>query len=306
MVSPINEKSFVARMGIYNLLTIDLPLPFHIGIFSFNNYPDRVALEYHLGQGEQSAVWDYRYPKWYNYVEFPFNRNIDCRLPKQLQAPPDPAEELLSKFLTVLQLYSTIPLGGHIHAIKSATSTDFTKSDVSLAPKNIGGNPCEPEVFFITKDNLEGIKQHFDSLWNKDQRLISLAASRYMHSYTQDIFSEGFELENAFMNLMFALENLFGSPEAVGFKIALRAACFLEVTGEKRRELNRKIKNWYKKRSLIAHGTGNRVVEWKDVEELREIVRQAIMGIWILQKKGDDLDDYLFLGERYDHISNNE
>ena len=97
-----------------------------------------------------------------------------------------------------------------------------------------------------------------------------------MHSYTKDIFSKGFEPDDAFMDLMISLENLFGSSEAVVYKIAMRAACLLETTAEGRRNLNKSIKDWYKKRSNIAHGNGNRVVEWKDVEELREIVRSAI------------------------------
>ncbi len=120
-----------------------------------------------------------------------------------------------------------------------------------------------------------------------------------MHSYTKDIFSKGFEPDDAFMDLMISLENLFGSSEAVVYKIAMRAACLLETTAEGRRNLNKSIKDWYKKRSNIAHGNGNRVVEWKDVEELREIVRRAIMKVWQLKLKGDQLDDYLFLGDHY-------
>ena len=105
------------------------------------------------------------------------------------------------------------------------------------------------------------------------------------------------------MDLMFALENLFSSSEAVGFKVSLRAACLLEKAGKSRKELFKQIKKWYRKRNKIAHGSGDKVVEWKDVEYLREVVRKAIIKVWYIKKKGDDLDDYLFLSEMYNNKS---
>jgi hypothetical protein len=302
MESSTNKVDFIARAVIYNLLTVDIALPFQIGIFKFNKYPDEAALQYHLGQGEQSSDWDIRYPKWHIYIEFPFSVNKDTRIPESFQTKP-PATKLFSKLLTILQLYSTTPVGGHIHSIRPVASTDFTDKDVILFPKEIGGNPSEPEVYFIAQDNIDAIRQHIESLWNEQWHPIHLAVSRYMHSYNRDIFAEGFEPDDAFMDLMIALENLFGSHEAVVFKIAMRAACFLETTAEDRRKLNKSIKDWYKKRSKIAHGNGDRVVDWRDVEELREIVRRAIMAIWRVRCKGDDFDDYLFLGEKYHHTS---
>ena len=71
---------------------------------------------------------------------------------------------------------------------------------------------------------------------NKIGIRIHLAVSRYMHSYTKDIFSKGFEPDDAFMDLMISLENLFGSSQKlVVKKMAVRAACLLETTAEGRR-----------------------------------------------------------------------
>jgi len=294
MGSLVNETDFVARAVVYNLLTVDIELPFRIGVFAFNEYPDEVAAQYHLGQGERPAEWDTRYPKWYTYLEYQLTDNSHDQYLKQFLVE-QAARKLLSRLLQVLQLYSPTPLSGHVHAIRSASRADFTEEDVFLFPRAIGGNPTEAEVYFIAKDNLDAIKQHFTSLWDRDWHLINLPTSRYMRSYTRDIYSEEYEPDDAFMDLMIALDNLFGSAEAVGYKVALRAACLLETTSDKRGKLSEAIKDWWRKRNQIAHGKGERIVEWEDVEGLREVVRRAIMAVWRVQLKGDDLDDYLFL-----------
>ncbi len=295
-----NRKvDFIARAVIYNVLTIDLELPFHLDQFKFNEYPDKVASDYHLGDGEKPADWDPRYPKWYVYLEFPFSVVKNERSPVDFFVREATATKVLSELLTVFQLHSSTPIGGRVHAIRPASNVDFANDDAIRFPKDIGANPADSEGFFIAKDNIANISQHFKSLWKQDWHPIHLAVSRYMHSYTRDIFSEGFEPDDAFMDLMISLENLFGSPEAIVYKIAMRAACLLETTAEGRRSLNKSIRDWYKKRSNIAHGNSNRVVEWQDVEELREIVRRAIMTVWQVKRKGNQLDDYLFLGDHY-------
>lgn len=300
MATSNNKVDCIARAVIYNVLTINVEFPFCLGQFIFNEYPDKVASAYHLGGAEEPADWDPRYPKWYVYIEFPFSIvKRDERLPLDFFVAEATARKKLSELLTIFQLYSCTPIGGRVHAIRPASNEDFTNDDVITFPKDIGANPSDPEVFFIANDNISDIRQQFKSFCKQDWRPIHLAVSRYMHSYTRDIFSEGFEPDDAFMDLMISLENLFGSPEAVVYKIAMRAACLLETTAEGRRNLNKSIKDWYKKRSKIAHGNGNRVVEWKDVEELRETVRRAIMKVWQIKLKGDRLDDYLFLGDRY-------
>jgi hypothetical protein len=301
MATSHNKVDFIARAVIYNLLTTNVEFPFSLGQFTFNEYPDKVASAYHLGGEEEQADWDPRYPKWYVYLEFPFSIvKGDGRFSLDLFVAEPTARKFLSKLLTIFQLYSCTPIVGRVHAIMPASNEGFTNDDVIAFPKDIGANPSDSEVFFIANDNIANISQHFQSLWNQDWHPIHLAVSRYMHSYTRDIFSEGFEPDDAFMDLMISLENLFGSPEAVVYKIAMRAACLLETTAEGRRNLNKSIKDWYKKRSKIAHGNGNRAVEWKDVEELRESVRLAIMKVWHIKLKGDQLDDYLFLRDRYD------
>lgn len=211
MEAPSNEKHFVARAVIYNVLTMDLELPIEIGIFAFHEYPDEVALQYHLGQAEQAADWDLKYPKWHNYLDFQFAAPLDQQIPGQFQIEPA-ATKLLSKFLTVLQLYAATPIGGRVYTIRPVSRTDFTEEDVISYPTNIGGDPNDSEIYFITRDNIEAIRQHFHSLWGKDWHLIRIPVARYMHSFTRNLFTEGFEPDDAFMDLMFALDNLFGSP----------------------------------------------------------------------------------------------
>jgi hypothetical protein len=236
---------------------------------------------------------------WYVYIEFPFSIMKDERSLHDPFVREATAAKILSELLTIFQLYSSIPIGGRVHAIRLAANVDFINDDVISFPKDIGANPADSEVFFITNDNIDDIEKHIKSLWKQDWRPIHLAVSRYMHSFTKDIFTEGFEPDDAFMDLMISLENLFGSSEAIIYKIAMRAACLLETTAEGRRRLSKAIKNWYKKRSKIAHGDGDKVAEWQDVEELREVVRRAIMTVWQVKLKGDQLDDYLFLGDHY-------
>ncbi len=218
----------------------------------------------------------------------------DPHLPDEWQGELS-ANELLGKLLVVLQLFSSVPVGGRIHAIRPSSQSDFTQEDVISFPKDIGRDPNELEIHFISKDNLDALRQHYKELWQKDWQLIQLPMARYMHSYTRDIFNEGFAPDDAFMDLMLSLDNIFGSPGAVGYKVALRASCLLEGQGPERRKLNRTINSWYGKRSKIAHGKGQSQAEWNDVEALREIVRKSILKAWQLQFKGDAFDDYLFL-----------
>lgn len=297
------KEDFIARAVIYNVLTIDLELPFSLDQFKFNEYPDKVAIAYHLGGEEKPADWDPRYPMWHVYIEFPFSIVKNGRFPVAFFGSKATAAKVLSELLTIFQLYSSTPIGGRVHAIRQAVNVDFINDDVISFPKDIGANPADSEVFFITNDNIADIEKHLRSLWKQEWFPIHLAVSRYMHSFSKDIFSKGFEPDDAFMDLMISLENLFGSPEAIIYKIAMRASCLLETTAEGRRRLNKTIKNWYKKRSKIAHGDGNRVVELHDVEELREVVRRAIMTVWQVKLKGDQLDDYLFLGDHYQRTS---
>lgn len=296
---PNEKQDFIARAVIYNVLTIDLELPLSLDQFKFDEYSDKKAVAYHLGSEEKPADWDPRYPKWYVYIEFPFSIVKDGRFPLEFTACEAIATKTFSELLTILQLYSSIPIGGRVHAIRPAANIDFVNDDVILFPKDIGANPADPEIFFITNNNIDDIVRHFKSLWRQDWIPIHLAVSRYMHSFYKDIFSDGFEPDDAFLDLMISLENLFGSHEAIVYKIAMRAACLLQARAEGRRSLNKAIKNWYTKRSKIAHGDGDKVVKWQDVEELREVVRRAILTVWQVKLKGDQLDDYLFLGNNY-------
>lgn len=291
----VTSKEYVARVVIFNVLTVGLDLPLALGMFTLYEYPNETAVQYHLGQGEREAEWDSTYPKWYNYVEFRFEVNESDDYPIDW-ASHGVATGILKRFLAVLQMYSSVPLSARIHAIRPADRSNFIEQDVDSFPKDIGGEPGDPDVWFIAEDNVENLRRHYETLWDKDWQIIKLPVARYMNSFTRDIFREGFEPDDAFLDLMISLENLFGSQEAVGYKIALRAACFLEEQGENRRELNRQIKSWYGKRSRIAHGTGESVVDWKEVEEFREVVRQSIMKVWEVKCKGDDLDGLLFLG----------
>ncbi len=155
------------------------------------------------------------------------------------------------------------------------------------------------DLLFVTKENHDQLQGHFGTLWDSYWSLIQLAVFRFMDSFKKDLFAEGFEPANAFMDLMIALETLLSTHEAVGYKVALRAACLLESRREGRQSLNKEVKQWYRKRNEITHGhSTGQPVAWTDVERMREVVRRIINNeVWRVQTKGNDLDDRLFLAE---------
>lgn len=295
-------RLYVDRATSYNFLTIDVPFPLNVGPFVFYEYPDEAAMAYHLGTGDEAAVWDARFPKWFNYLEFPVvvHQAPDAPGGRWREEGWGEAARLLWRLVVILRLFTSTPVAGKLHGVRCAEAQDFAADDVEkrLGVRNFGGDPTDLDLLFVTKENHDQLQEHFGTLWDSDWSPIQLAVFGFMDSFKKDLFAEGFEPANAFTDLMIALETLLSTHEAVGYKVALRAACLLESRGEGRQSLNKEVKQWYRKRNEIAHGhSTGQPVAWTDVERMREVVRRIINEVWRVQTKGDDLDDRLFLAE---------
>jgi len=110
-------------------------------------------------------------------------------------------------------------------------------------------------------------------------------------------------LSDRLIELMIAMEALFGDKDYQRYKIPLRCACMLHPLGELRKQTFEIIKKFYDERSAIIHGGKLEMgPENKEkVDQFEEYVRLSILKFLDFYKKGSpltsgaQLDDLLFL-----------
>jgi len=106
------------------------------------------------------------------------------------------------------------------------------------------------------------------------------------------------------IDLLVALEALFSEgPESISLKVALRTSCFLATESTKRKRIFGIVRDAYKHRNVLVHGTDKRpkAVAFfeKHDRQLEAIVRQSLCQFVRLLESGTNLepkniDDFLF------------
>jgi hypothetical protein len=107
--------------------------------------------------------------------------------------------------------------------------------------------------------------------------------------------------QDAFIDLMVALEAAFGDGgEAIRYKIALRAALFVEGEDQDRRATYKFLTDAYVKRSGVLHGSSD-ARDWasSNLSRVEDLVRRTLVRLAKLSKagavpSGSDWDAYLF------------
>ncbi|WP_141705181.1 MULTISPECIES: HEPN domain-containing protein [Methanobacterium] len=105
------------------------------------------------------------------------------------------------------------------------------------------------------------------------------------------------EIENQYLSLMVSLEIFLtpkaGSGEPISNYIAEGASIINEIGIDNRKKLKSKIKDLYKKRSSIVHGSMNNIPTEKDIVTLKNILLTLIW--WMIQNshRFDNKDDLL-------------
>ena len=141
----------------------------------------------------------------------------------------------------------------------------------------------------------EFFSQYWDVVYQKRQPIYS-ALYRFSSSYERRV------LPDRLIELMIAMEALFGDKEYHRYKIPLRCACMLYPPGTARKEAFTTIRSFYDERSAILHG-GKLELQPNTrtkVGQFEGYVRQSIVKFLELHKggyttrTGADLDDLLF------------
>jgi hypothetical protein len=138
--------------------------------------------------------------------------------------------------------------------------------------------------------------QFWDVVYQKCQPIYS-ALYRFSSSY------ERRTLTDRLIELMIAMETLFGDREYQRYKIPLRCACMLYSPGPARKQIFTTIRDFYDERSAILHGGKPELQRniGSKVDQFESCVRESIVKFLELHKggytirTGADLDDLLFL-----------
>ena len=106
------------------------------------------------------------------------------------------------------------------------------------------------------------------------------------------------------IDLLVALEALFSeSAESISLKVALRCSCILTTNVEERKRIFKLVRDAYKHRNTIVHGTRQRstATQWfhQHFSDLETIVRRSLCCYIKLYEMGNEMipsriDDYLF------------
>lgn len=162
--------------------------------------------------------------------------------------------------------------------------------------------------FVIEEDEVDSIVDFVNDLKNVPTDSFAVALNRFHLYFDRDL------IQDRAIDLMVALESMFADedPEAIAYKIALRAACLIESDAQKRGDLFDFLKKAYRSRSSIVHGRDKDswlqdrtyIPTQTNLDSLEEVVRKSLLTLLRSAQRGlilkpSDLDDHLF----FDHES---
>jgi len=137
-------------------------------------------------------------------------------------------------------------------------------------------------------------KEIKDVFQQKKERFLKNAIDYYSRSLGDNL------LEEKLIDLMIALESLFSKEtQELRLRISQRASFFLGGNESELPKIFRDIYSLYDKRSKVVHGTEDVKLEWIEIENLKDYVRESIKRfIHIGMSKDETLD--LLDGAVYD------
>lgn len=271
-------------------------LPMTIGEFRIARSPNFEHYLQKLGwiEAEPSSKPDWDYPMSYLYVETEF----DIR---DKEDPFERADNILEQLEAMFRLYRT---GGiyirrhdiwHIEDDKRESMVIFRVAPDRPEPPRIGLQGDYP----LNDEVLTGFQTYFSKYWGivsgRKKNLWS-AIYRFNSSY------ERHTIEDRLVELMIAMEALYGDKEYHRYKIPLRCSCLLFPAGEERKDNFKFIRGLYDDRSKLLHGGIAELpgVTKFEVDRFEDLVRRSIQEFTDISKEGkpipsgSQLDDMLF------------
>jgi len=271
-------------------------LPITIGEFKIDKSPNFEHYLEDLGwiEARPSNKPDWEYPMSYLYIETIFDIG-------DKEDPFNKADNIFEQVEAMLRLYNT---GGiyirlydiwHIKDDKHERMIIFRVAPDRPEPPRIGLQGDYP----LNDEILIGFQTYFSEYWDivsSRQKNLWSAIYRFNSSY------ERRTIEDRLIDLMIAMEALYGEREYHRYKIPLRCSCLLFPPGEERKDNFRFIKDLYDDRSRLLHGdiTDLSGVTTFEVNRFEDLVRKSIQKFMDIFKEGkpipdgSQLDDMLF------------
>lgn len=157
-------------------------------------------------------------------------------------------------------------------------------------------------IFKIEENEIIPLVDFVNDYKNAPKELWDTAFRRFNIYFDREL------LNDRALDLMIALESIFSDDnDAISYKIALRTSYLAESNGDKRLEIYNFVKQAYKTRSKIVHGSrednwlseNSFIPRLKNIDALEEIVRRCLNILIKMSKRGiilkaSNLDKYLF------------
>lgn len=223
---------------------------------------------------------------------------------------------LLAWCLTRLRLFKRGRIWGSLYRVDEVAHPGIRRgSDISESLRRRHDEPPSPPLhaglissfryrYQIDKDDMERLPDFVKQIGIISGKDFELAIRRFHQSFDRDL------PDDQALDLFIALESLLSDdPEAIRYKIALRAAHLIGGDRNDKISINSFLKTAYNQRSGIVHGRESSI-RWlggkdygsrNNIDELEDIVRRVLRTL--LEKacggtvlKPTELDGVLFFG----------
>lgn len=135
----------------------------------------------------------------------------------------------------------------------------------------------------------------------REFKMFRLAGRRYLRAIqiAGPYPLTGDDFEDALLQYVFALEALLsaGDREAIGDKLATRAAWLIGTSDRTRNEIFKAVKKLYGSRSAVVHGGAieRKNAEARALDEIRDLMRRILVGLMALRRAARSDDECLRL-----------
>ena len=222
----------------------------------------------------------------------------------------DEAEKKLTWALDRLRLFKPGLLWGELYGIfdpkEHPVGTFEFRRAHEEGPYPVNFRAGFSGLFVIEENEVDSIVDFVNDLKNIPTDSFAVALRRFHLYFDRDL------IQDRALDLMVALESMFSEdPEAIAYKIALRAAYLIEREPQKRKNLFEFLKKAYKARNSIVHGRDNGswleektyIPTQTNLDSLEEIVRKNLLTLLRSAQHGlilkpSELDGYLFFDQK--------
>lgn len=278
-------------------------LPIEFGPFRLDQSPNAELYLEELGWINPSPLKalspDHNYPVSLLYIETQIRA-------KEGYDPEGTADETFEQLEAMLRLFQEGDISLRRHYSIFHLKEGKPEWIVFLEPRPIKPEPAAlyPRgPYKLDDETLRGFVGFFNSYWdiiNQMHQPIYNALFRFNSSYERRTLSD------RLIELMIAMEALFGDKEYHRYKIPLRCACMLYPPGKERKRVFTTIKGFYDTRSKIVHGGKLELATniEGEVDRFEQYVRRSILKFLERHKdgcpitSGSELDDLLFFGKK--------